>query len=192
MYKENLYQNLNKSKLGNIDKTKKFIYEAKQIHGDRYDYSNSIYRGVRQEIEIICPIHGSFYQTPQDHINQKCKCPYCRMKRYNKKLFLKDAHRVHSKKYFYYDLQLIKFRKSTDILKIKCPHHGIFYQRIDLHLRGYNCPKCSNRSYNYKNQVTYQTQELSILSTKKTNKTQKTYNTTCGDSIIINYKPINQ
>lgn len=40
--------------------TEQFISEAKQIHGDKYDYSKVNYHNGKQKVEIICPKHGSF------------------------------------------------------------------------------------------------------------------------------------
>ena len=47
--------------------TEEFIKKAKAVHGDKYDYSKSIYNGVNNKIEIICPEHGSFWMTPVNH-----------------------------------------------------------------------------------------------------------------------------
>lgn len=56
--------------------TEKFIEKAKSVHGDKYDYSKSVYVGTKQPIEIICKKHGSFFQTPNDHLSKK-GCPKC-------------------------------------------------------------------------------------------------------------------
>lgn len=60
----------------NLLTTKEFIEKAKKIHGNKYDYSESIYGGTKNPIKIICPKHGEFYQTPNDHLNGK-GCPMC-------------------------------------------------------------------------------------------------------------------
>ena len=56
--------------------TNKFIENAKKIHGNKYDYSKTIYIGAKEKIEILCPIHGEFWQTPDAHVHgsgcQKC------------------------------------------------------------------------------------------------------------------------
>ena len=56
---------------------KEFIEKANRIHNYTYDYSKIIYRGVDKQIEIICPKHGEFWQTPHSHLNghgcQKCR-----------------------------------------------------------------------------------------------------------------------
>ena len=42
--------------------TEEFIARAKQIHGDKYDYANVIYRTRDDKVKIICPIHGVFWK----------------------------------------------------------------------------------------------------------------------------------
>ena len=48
--------------------TEQFIQEAKLIHGNKYDYSKSIYVNCNTEICITCPIHGDFFQKPYNHL----------------------------------------------------------------------------------------------------------------------------
>lgn len=74
-----------------------FINRANKIHNFKYDYSNVDWVNTKVKVEIICPIHGSFYQkpveiicpvhgsffqTPAKHIKTgKCAaqgCPSCR------------------------------------------------------------------------------------------------------------------
>ena len=55
-----------------------FIKEAKEIHGDKYDYSKSNYKDSRTKICIICSKHGEFWQSPHAHITSKCGCPKCK------------------------------------------------------------------------------------------------------------------
>ena len=56
--------------------TPQFIEDAKGMHGNTYDYSLVSYINVRTKIEIICKIHGSFWQTPNSHLRLK-GCPNC-------------------------------------------------------------------------------------------------------------------
>jgi hypothetical protein len=53
------------------------ISECKAIHGDLFDYSKSIYINFDIHMEIICKKHGSFWQTPNNHIIGKQGCPVC-------------------------------------------------------------------------------------------------------------------
>jgi len=56
--------------------TEEFIKRAKQIHGDRYDYSLVNYVNSKTKVKIICPEHGVFEQMPDNHYNG-AKCPCC-------------------------------------------------------------------------------------------------------------------
>ena len=48
--------------------TEEFLKRAKEIHGDRYDYSESVYTRKKDKLKIICPRHGAFYQTADGHL----------------------------------------------------------------------------------------------------------------------------
>ena len=50
-------------------KTKNFIEKAKEIHGDKYDYSKVNYINSQTKVCIICPKHGEFWQRPNNHLN---------------------------------------------------------------------------------------------------------------------------
>ena len=53
-----------------------FIEKAKQIHGNKYDYSKVDYKGYDEPITIICHVHGEFEQTPDSHL-QGSGCQRC-------------------------------------------------------------------------------------------------------------------
>ena len=58
-----------------------FISKAKNIHGDKYDYS-LITGDISShcKVMIICPEHGVFQQTPTGHLSGK-GCPKCAVKK---------------------------------------------------------------------------------------------------------------
>lgn len=56
--------------------TEDFIYKSNIVHNNKYDYSKSVYINFKTPIEIICKEHGSFFQRPTDHTNNR-GCPYC-------------------------------------------------------------------------------------------------------------------
>lgn len=56
--------------------TEEFIKRAKQIHNDKYDYSKVNYINSRTKICIICPEHGEFWMTPNNHLMNH-GCPIC-------------------------------------------------------------------------------------------------------------------
>ena len=56
-----------------------YIARARAVHGNRYDYSISVYKGGKHKIEIICLRHGSFWKEANNHVNNKQGCPKCRL-----------------------------------------------------------------------------------------------------------------
>lgn len=58
-----------------------FIAEAKNIHGDLYDYSLVDYKSTHTKIKILCKDHGVFDQRPMDHLHLN-GCPDCAKRGY--------------------------------------------------------------------------------------------------------------
>ena len=58
------------------ERTKSFIDKSTKMHNGKYDYSNSKYMRRHDEVEIICPIHNSFWQIAGDHM-MGSGCPRC-------------------------------------------------------------------------------------------------------------------
>ena len=56
--------------------TEDFISKAREVHGDKYDYSKTEYVNNKTPICIICPEHGEFKQTPYPHL-RGCGCAKC-------------------------------------------------------------------------------------------------------------------
>lgn len=57
--------------------TEEFIVTAKKKHGDKYDYSKSVYVGQKEKITITCRKHGDFQQRVYVHLHHRCGCPKC-------------------------------------------------------------------------------------------------------------------
>lgn len=54
-----------------------FIKRSLEIHHGKYDYSRVVdYENNSTSVELICPIHGSFFQTPDHHLRGQ-GCPKC-------------------------------------------------------------------------------------------------------------------
>lgn len=120
-----------------------FISEAKKIHGDKYDYSKSIYVNDKTKLRIICPIHGEFWQDPHTHLKGS-GCPKCHVGgKHNTEIFIKIAKEVHGDKYDYSKVNYINNYTKVCII---CPIHGEFWQDPHTHLKGGGCPKC-DKSY---------------------------------------------
>lgn len=122
-----------------------FIIKANKVHNYKYNYSNSIYINSNSKIEIICKIHGSFWQYVTNHIDKGCGCKLCgidkrpdRPTKTNSQ-FISDAVLVHGNRYNYDFINYINCRKDVEIV---CSVHGSFWQRASHHLSGCGCRKC--------------------------------------------------
>lgn len=56
---------------------RRFEDQARAIHGDAYDYSETLYAGRRSKLTIMCPQHGPFVQTAEHHLTREQGCPAC-------------------------------------------------------------------------------------------------------------------
>ena len=127
--------------------TKEFIEKARKVHGDKYDYSKVDYVNAHTKVCIICPTHGEFWQTPNNHTHKtKPKgCPKCAGKLVtNTEEFIAKAKSVHGNKYDYSKAEYVNTSIPVCII---CPIHGEFWQSPNHHLSGDNCPKCVHQSY---------------------------------------------
>ena len=120
--------------------TEEFIRRAKEIHGDKYDYSKTIYVRHDVNVTIICPIHGEFEMSPRGHLSG-CGCRECANddKKLSQEEFIEKAKSVHGDKYDYSKVVYMGYRSK---ITITCPIHGDFEQDVGGHLIGHGCPKC--------------------------------------------------
>lgn len=128
-----------------------FIAKAVAVHGDKYDYSESVYKGGKVELKIICRIHlTSFFQTPSNHIYGACGCPTCGLallggsQLLTKDEFIQNARNVHGDLYDYGE---VIYENNHSKVKIRCIKHGLFDQTPINHI--YNnagCPLCSEKT----------------------------------------------
>jgi hypothetical protein len=116
-----------------------FINKSKKIHGDKFDYSKVDYKNTHSKVEIICPNHGSFLQTPAHHL-QGIGCPQCAGNiKYTNQSFIDKANEIHKGKYLYDNLD---YQGANKKVTITCPKHGDFSQVAASHLQGIGCPYC--------------------------------------------------
>lgn len=85
------------------------IDDFNKIHNDKYDYSMVNYIDNLTKISIICPIHGTFKQTPAAH-KQKQGCPLCNASKGEDtiKTFLKEHKINFIQQYRFSDCKHIK------------------------------------------------------------------------------------
>jgi hypothetical protein len=133
-----------------------FIKKANTIHKNKYDYSLAVYLNSKTKIKIKCHLHGVFHQTPNRHLLGD-GCILCRKPLIDE--FIEKAKLVHGDKY---DYSLVEYKDAKTKIKIVCPEHGHFFQKINDHLYGNGCPICREskgekeiRFYLEKNKISF-------------------------------------
>lgn len=123
------------------------LQKFKNVHGNTYDYSIAKIIDTRSKIQILCNNHGAFLQTPAKHIRGN-GCPECGKIKSGKsksERFINSKNKfitLFNEKYNYkYDYSLLELINPKIKVKIICPVHGIFEQKIDHH-KVNGCEKC--------------------------------------------------
>jgi hypothetical protein len=120
--------------------TEQFIKKAKSIHGNKYDYSKVNYIKSYIKVIIICPKHGEFLITPNNHLSKKAGCSICfGNKTLTTKQFIIKANDIHNNRY---DYSLVQYINTSSKVKVKCNKHGIFNVTPNDHLSNCGCPDC--------------------------------------------------
>lgn len=125
--------------------TDDFVRSAKEMHGDRYDYSESVYSGSEAKVSILCRLHGKFTQKPRSHFNG-AGCPQCGgVYRPTQEEFIERIKSVHGERY---DYAKTIYSRSLDKVSATCREHGDFELYASDFVSGYGCQFCSGKKYN--------------------------------------------
>lgn len=130
--------------VGKNKTTEEFIKECNNIHNDKYDYCKTKYINNNTKVCVICPKHGEFFITPNDHL-RGCGCRECdnerkRKIRYSTKQIIERFKTIHGD---YFDYSKFEYSGIMNKSIIICPKHGEFIQSPHDHLKGVGCPICN-------------------------------------------------
>ena len=131
-----------------------FVEEAREIHGELYDYVEESYNGSKPEMIIICKKeeHEPFPQSPDVHINAKGGCPTCANELTGERCRLKYdevKHRLNENSKENNTTVSFKEEEYKGVnaeLIIKCSKHGVQDERLVnsmLH-KTHPCRKCTS------------------------------------------------
>ena len=145
-------ENIKKQKLLELNYSKRlnpesWISKAKDIHGDKFDYSLTKYINATTKLDIICPIHGLQTMLPHHHINgYGCgKCGKEQINRSSGKQFSTESFIEKIKKFelnLSFEKTIYKNKRSSVI--VTCPLHGDYETKAEILLKGCGCPKCKS------------------------------------------------
>lgn len=129
----------------NTKTTEHFIEQARKIHGDRFGYDKTEYRGRRFGVVITCKTHGDFEMPADSHLSGR-GCQRCALESRSSirskpfDVFLTKARAMHGDRYIYVEST---YTRSKDKVTIVCPDHGLFDQEAYAHTTGKKCPQCA-------------------------------------------------
>ena len=126
--------------------TEEFINQAKQIWGDRYDFSKVNYESANKPVCVICPEYGEFWIRPADLLHRH-GCSYCGgTRKLTTREFIEKAQKVHGDRYDYSKVEYVNTSTPVEIIchekDSSGVEHGSFFQSPRNHLNGDGCPKC--------------------------------------------------
>ena len=120
-----------------------FIAKSIKRWGKQFDYSHCYYVNSTTKVNIICPTHGKFEQSPDNHLifNGCEKCAPSKQKIANE-LFIAKSKEIYEDEYLYHKthFKAVKYRVC-----ITCKVHGDFMilPRAHLNPRRISCPTCA-------------------------------------------------
>lgn len=106
-----------------------------------FNFGESNYINGHTLMKVECGNGHTFEARPCDLMNGG-GCPYCSgTKKLSREDFIKDATFVHNS-YFSYE-HSDDFTNVSSFVTVTCPMHGDFKVKVNNHLNGANCKKCS-------------------------------------------------
>lgn len=115
-----------------------FIQKSSVVHNNKFEYSKVNYADTKTKVEIICPNHGSIFQTPNQHLIGR-GCELCRHETLKRRDPISELIKKHDNRYDYSKSVYIKGNLPIIII---CKIHGEFRQSYQSHLDGSGCKKC--------------------------------------------------
>lgn len=121
--------------------TEQFITKSVLVHGDEYDYSDSIYTGSKSQINILHKKCGLIFSCkPNNHL-MGSRCSHCYQKiKSNKEEFVRKSIVIHGDVFDYSEVDYITNKKMVKIKCKKCDY--IVTRKPNSHLSGNGCPYC--------------------------------------------------
>jgi len=128
-----------KRSVSRAKKSDQWIESFQKVHGDFYIYDKAVFKNRETTIEIVCPLHRSFWLSPASHM-KGFGCLLCRGRRTTLKEYIDRARMVHGLRYDYSDTVL---KKVDSHIIIKCRVHGKIEIHANSHLNGHGCKACA-------------------------------------------------
>lgn len=134
-----------------------YFAKVAEIHGDKYDYSASVFTKMNAMITIRCPDHGDVTISANHHFYRRQGCGQCETEAKRSRIlqyrhlsaqskidntsvgFFARCAQAHQEKYAY---PAQEYRGAKEKIRVVCPVHGEFQQAAWAHLSGKGCMQC--------------------------------------------------
>ena len=103
--------------------TEEFIKKAREVHGDKYDYSKVEYVDAQTDVCIICKQHGEFWQRPSHHTAGR-GCKKCATEVNADKLRIWTETKCYEEASRYKDMKSFR-TQSEDAYNAALKHHWL-------------------------------------------------------------------
>lgn len=131
------------SKIAKLKKNKdNFFADCNKKHNGFYDYSRVVYIDSQTHVDIICPVHGVFTQSPAKHKSGR-GCRKCSNEkashnnRFDYDMLISKFNDIHGDKYDYTDITRPDYVNQLSRLRITCRlHDNQFTQSAAGHMGG--------------------------------------------------------
>lgn len=131
----------------------RFIELSNKKHNYKFDYSKVTYVNAKTNVEIVCPKHGSFYQTPDVHLRSNHGCLKCghvatgKQSRSNTEIFVAKASKLYPNKFCYTEVVYNTAISPITVVCNKC--NNSFITTANKHLNNGACVYCDSRGFDF-------------------------------------------
>lgn len=143
---------------------KEFISKVSELHPE-YNFSNTLYKGMKELVEFICPVHDKVSMQAANlyYRGSKCKkCSYDGRSSLSQEDFLKVMDTKKNSQNL--DLSKAIYTNTDTPLIVICPVHGEFKKTPKLLIQNFICNKCSPSNYSkYELEIIEYIKSLNIL-----------------------------
>lgn len=136
---------------GNIHHThEKFISLCREKHGDRYEYIGE-YKGMHEEIIVLCSRHGEFRMKPVHHVHNGLGCRQCYLEDTRLTNFKKVEEKILAKHDHISNISSVGYEHLRSKVDVECKYHGVFKSNLSNVLASSvgTCSGCRRREESF-------------------------------------------
>lgn len=141
-------ERLSKDELKEINRQKyldSFIRRANDKFSNKFKYNKGSFVNMRTKMEITCPIHGTFFQSPKQHLSTEFGCRECGIEGNTKRRTMpwKKVKELFENAKLKWGYDASTYISASKEMRFICKEHGEFWRIPIGILHNGSCPECS-------------------------------------------------